>query len=748
MIKDEENLTLADSPESVDSLNAQFYSRFPFPWRPFRFDRLLDPYFETIMLNQDLGDWQHNLIPKTPKIWVAGCGTNQAIFTALKFPKATVLGSDLSEKSLEIANQTAKELGLSNLQLKQESLNNVTYDEQFDYIICTGVIHHNANPQTTLARLATALKSRGILELMVYNRFHRITTSTFQKAVRILLNEGDLSVDFESELPIALKLVNGGFSTKSLMASFLREYRDGSEAKLADTLIQPVEHSYTVESLNELVTRCGLELMAPRINPFDTARNAFSWTMDFNDAELQELYHSLPDASRWQVTNLLQLEESPMLWFYVQRQDCNRLNKSESSICEEFLQKQFVKTKTVQKSYLLEDSANYKLSSKSTPFPFAPSDPLVRKVLEEIDEKRSMAEIFESLDINTDFQSVNKMRMQLTTSAFPYLRAIQPGANSIEDKKLAMTSLNKLNQIRNQTQTIKPRALGNSSTKIIHGNASQSILSIPADEVLSLFKLNGLLLFRGFGTTYKQMLAFSEQFSSGFVRDPARQVVDSPGGSVQLVDNGMSYVPPHCENAVSPFRPDIVWFCCAVPAVEGGETLFWDGLQVWEELSEQIRQIFSSKKIKFIFDFGIYAWKRFLGENATIEDVERELEKFEGVNYSIKDDLSIHMEYVCPAVVKTRFDGKPAFANSIISSMTSPKASFQRVTFEDGSPIPDVIINEINAVLDKMTGMITWQSGDLVMIDNSRFLHGRKEFKDTRRKIFTHLSYLKPELYN
>jgi SAM-dependent methyltransferase len=448
MKSDDENLMLADSPESVDNLNAQFYSRFPYPWRPLKFDRLVDPYFETIMLNQDLGDWQHRTIPKTPKIWVAGCGTNQAVFTALKFPKATVLGSDLSETSLEIATQTAKELGLANLQLKQESLNQVTYHEQFDYIICTGVIHHNANPQATLTRLASALKPRGILELMVYNRFHRIANSTFQKAVRILLKENTSSVNFESELPIAMKLVNGGFSTNSLMASFLSEYRDGSEAKLADALIQPIEHSYTVESLEELVTGCGLELVAPRINLFDTARNAFSWTMDFTDPELQELYHSLPDSRRWHVTNLLRLEDSPMLWFYVQRQDSDRANKSEPEICEEFLQQRFIKTQTMQQSYILNYEALYQLSSKSVPFPVATSDPLSRKFLAEIDGKRSIAEIFESLGINTNFQSVNEMRLKLTTSAFPYLKAVQPEAESLEDKNLAAVSLTKLKRIQ------------------------------------------------------------------------------------------------------------------------------------------------------------------------------------------------------------------------------------------------------------------------------------------------------------
>ena len=398
IISDDENLVLATSTASVDDLNAKFRTgRFPYPWRPIKFDQLLEQDFETLMLNQDIGDWQHSTVYKSPKIWVAGCGTNQAIFTALKFPNATVLGSDLSDESLEICSQTADLLGISNLQLKRESLNQVTYKEQFDYIICTGVIHHNANPQTTLNKLAAALKQQGILELMVYNRFHRLVNSTFQKAVRIISESTKSSVNFESELSIAMKIVNGGFSTKSLMASFLSEYRDGSEAKLADALIQPVEHSYTVESLEELTTCCGLELVAPRINMFDVTRNAFSWNMEFNDPELQERYDSLPDSRRWQVSNLLLLEESPMIWFYVQRIDCERQRKSERHICEEFLQSRFERNSTTQKSYILGSDGKYKQSSKPIKFPIPSSDPLSRKILDTIDDKSFMGEIFERL---------------------------------------------------------------------------------------------------------------------------------------------------------------------------------------------------------------------------------------------------------------------------------------------------------------------------------------------------------------
>src|ERR671920_177785 len=120
MDKDENNLILAQSTASVDSINAKFYGRFQFPWPPYAFSKPLDPDFEAVMLNQSLGSWDHSAVPTDPRIWVAGCGTNQAVFTALQFPKASILGTDLSVNSLETAARNARALGVTNLELKQE----------------------------------------------------------------------------------------------------------------------------------------------------------------------------------------------------------------------------------------------------------------------------------------------------------------------------------------------------------------------------------------------------------------------------------------------------------------------------------------------------------------------------------------------------------------------------------------------------------------------------------------------------
>ena len=67
------------------------------------------------------------------------------------------------------------------------------------------------------------------------------------------------------------------------------------------------------------------------------------------------------------------------------------------------------------------------------------------------------------------------------------------------------------------------------------------------------------------------------------------------------------------------------------------------------------------------------------------------------------------MTYVCSAVSKTKSDNKNALSRHIERDCP--------VTFEDSSTIPDTVIDEIEEVMSGLTEEISWQAGDMVMID-------------------------------
>jgi SAM-dependent methyltransferase len=422
---DQFNLQLVKTQEQVDQLNSEFYGRFTYPWPPVSFQGFTEQQYNIAMLNQDLGSWTHDRVPGNPKIWVAGCGTNQAVYTALRFPDSEIVGTDLSAQSLEVCRNSASQLGLENLTLERKSINDSTYHSEFDYVICTGVIHHNADPAKALERLAAALKPEGIMEIMIYNYFHTILMTTIQKATRLYCDTGE-RIELEDELE-AVKAIMTNFKERNLMYDFLQSYRRTSESDLANALMQPVLHSYTIESCERMISRCNLEFLLHCINQFDKNEKRLTWNLTFEDPRMNADYEALPDNKRWQLGNLLLLERSPMIWFYLQRQDSPYQRKSESEVCREFLNTRFEKASTTVRMFMKQEKERtYTASPKPVkyPTPSQPTDAFAKQVYNAVSPSMTMKDLFAQLGIPPTFSNANRARIGLTTTAFPYIKAV------------------------------------------------------------------------------------------------------------------------------------------------------------------------------------------------------------------------------------------------------------------------------------------------------------------------------------
>ncbi|MBA3246894.1 MAG: TauD/TfdA family dioxygenase [Pyrinomonadaceae bacterium] len=784
---DEQNLELVESVDSVDKLNAKFYGRFPYPWLAVKFDYLLDPYFETVMLNQSLGDWDNTILPKNARIWVAGCGTNLAISTALRFPEATVLGSDLSSKSLEACGDTAKQLGITNLELKEESINHVPYREQFDYIICTGVIHHNADPKATLDKLVAALKPTGIMELMVYNRYHEIIPVAFQKAVR-LLGGNETSLNLESELSITQKLV-AQFPVNNSLAAFLTKYEDCPETMLADELFQPVLYSYTVQSFEELAASCDLELLAPCINLFDKTEEKFSWNMEFPDPELQERYESLPDSRRWQVSNLLLLEKSPMLWFYFQRKDSGRQKKSERQVCEEFLNTTFEKAGTKQRSYLMGNGEKYNLSPNTRAFPLAAPDSSVKAILDSVDGQSPMRDIFQRLGLKTTFQTVNQVRLKLTTSAFPYLTVVRAvgkrvfaqaaaGADRLpetftenEREQRVMPQKERQGASWNKFKGIKPKPVVLPQKKLIKTDYLRSeetlpLIIQPAEEDINLadwaknnlelieteLQKHGAILFRGFDV---DAVSEFEEFALSI----CPKLFNENGEHPRKAISGNVYTPTfypadkrilwHNENTFNHSWPMKIWFCCLVPARQGGETPIVDSRRVYQLLGPRIRERFEQQGVMYVRNYGEglgLDWQTVFRTNdrAAVEAHCREA----FIDFKWKDNDGLRTSCVRPGVTKHPKTGELSWFNQAqhwhisclepelresLLEMFSEQDLPRNCYYGDGSRIEDSVMQEILELYQQLEVSFRWQAADILMLDNMLTAHGRNPFVGERR---------------
>lgn len=282
---------------------------------------------------------------------------------------------------------------------------------------------------------------------------------------------------------------------------------------------------------------------------------------------------------------------------------------------------------------------------------------------------------------------------------------------------------------------------GSGQVKLIVREGNEELDTLDADHIKELFKSFGALIFRGYSFSPVKQHEFAMKFSTRFNRDRKRPVLTETNGDIQLVTEGMGYVEPHCEQANSPFRPDAIWFCCVRPADKGGETLFWDGVRILDEMTPAQRQFFEGKKIRFFQKYPKPSWQLFLGgENAKLEDAKQTLDAAEGVSYFVGPSEEVFIEYVNPAIVKTRYTHQEAFANSLLTERANTLGEL--MSFTDGTLITNEVIQELIQTMDKVEESLNWQAGDMVFLDNSRYMHGRNAYTDRKRELYACMSFL------
>lgn len=244
---------------------------------------------------------------------------------------------------------------------------------------------------------------------------------------------------------------------------------------------------------------------------------------------------------------------------------------------------------------------------------------------------------------------------------------------------------------------------------------------------------SGLLLLRGFETDRERFRRFAMQFSAQVITSPGEaKLADAEGSGVQLIVPEGSAQDLHQENGTLASRPDLLWFHCAAPAAQGGETTYADGVRIWQELGPDTRRLFLSRRIRYCDRVPRADW---LTSDGFLE-VRMHVGKLrlKGSVVRFDEDDNLVREYVTSAVGLSRWGRQPAFVNSLRGPYV------HTVTFEDGSPIPDVVIEEIDSVHARLVRGVAWQAGDILVIDNTRCVHGRRAFRDLYRRHYTFMS--------
>lgn len=291
---------------------------------------------------------------------------------------------------------------------------------------------------------------------------------------------------------------------------------------------------------------------------------------------------------------------------------------------------------------------------------------------------------------------------------------------------------------------IKDIETGNATIMI--GEQGQPITDVQKDQAFNSLEKSGAVLLRGFNVDLGSFSEFVGKMCSKVTLDPARTFFES---NVQKVDAGTAPIGLHTENSNTPFPPDLVFFYCRKAASNGSQTTLCDGQVVWRFLSDDTRSLFRDHQLRISRNISEPHWKEYVAfeteglnsaDEVTMEHFEAFRHRVPNQKIELQDDMSIFYSLDAPGARKSLVSKQWAFANSIMG----PSYNYEKplITFDNDQAISDEILEEIRVVTEAVTKEVQWQDGDVVMIDNTRVMHGRREITDTNRELFIGLGYL------
>ena len=287
------------------------------------------------------------------------------------------------------------------------------------------------------------------------------------------------------------------------------------------------------------------------------------------------------------------------------------------------------------------------------------------------------------------------------------------------------------------------------------------ITSIPVSDILTKLRETGVVLFRGGSVDPDTFEAFTRSLCDSFHNPAARASMRAdisdgfsthvPAVNFVLLAHSEGVYIPHPYPPFSP--PDIACFFCIVPPCEeGGQTILVDGVKFLDRLPLEWADRFRSQGVIYEALWEEDRWREEFPEDSQKATVDL-LNTIEEIEYRFIEN-KLHFRYKTAAVTKT-LNGQQAFATGILAHLphfNHPRYADQlvytkptnKVFFGDGEALGEEVINGLVDIQDDILIAHDWQANDVVLIDNTRFMHGRNmTAKDCERRILSRFGMIR-----
>lgn len=262
---------------------------------------------------------------------------------------------------------------------------------------------------------------------------------------------------------------------------------------------------------------------------------------------------------------------------------------------------------------------------------------------------------------------------------------------------------------------------------------------------------HGAVLFRGFRVN--SPLEF-EQFASALCTDLFNENGEHPREAVSENIYTPVFYPHdkkllwHNENSFNDSWPMKIWFFCAQPAEQGGETTIVDSRKIFQLVDKEIRDKFAKKNIMYVRNYseGVgLSWQTVF--RTTQKAVVEEYCQKHAIAFEWKDGEHLKTYQIRPAVAKHPVTGEFVWWNQVLHWHTSclepdVYASLLQLFSEedlprncfygDGTKIDASEISAIYEAYQSIEICFPWKKGDILMLDNMLVAHARNPYHGQR----------------
>jgi alpha-ketoglutarate-dependent taurine dioxygenase len=209
-------------------------------------------------------------------------------------------------------------------------------------------------------------------------------------------------------------------------------------------------------------------------------------------------------------------------------------------------------------------------------------------------------------------------------------------------------------------------------------------------------------------------------------------------------------IPQHNENAYSHEWPMKVAFLCLVASTSGGATPVADSRSVYRRIPKRIREKFERKGVAYVRNYGDAGlpWREVF-QVQTRAEVESYCQQH-GIQFQWLEDERLRTRQVCPAVAVHPYTGDKLWfnqahlfhvSNHLPANRDALLETFgeeglpRHAYYGDGEPLEADVLEEIRAAYEQETLSFPWCNGDLLLLDNMLYSHGRQAYEGPRKVL-------------